>query len=74
MRVSTVFVALAALCWGVSGGIGGLLMADGWDPFVVSFYRGVIGLLIVVLWLSVRPKGSGLGNYRLWLWSVLALV
>ncbi len=70
--MSTVFVALAALCWGVSGGIGGLLMADGWDPFVVSFYRGVIGLLIVVLWLSVRPKGSGLGNYRLWLWSVLA--
>jgi len=33
----TVFVVLAALCWGVSGEIGGLLMAGGWDPFVVSF-------------------------------------
>jgi drug/metabolite transporter, DME family len=27
--VSTAFVALAALFWGLSGGIGGILMADG---------------------------------------------
>ncbi|NBC12487.1 MAG: EamA/RhaT family transporter, partial [Gammaproteobacteria bacterium] len=37
--MSTLFVILAALCWGLSGGIGGILMADGWDPYVVSFYR-----------------------------------
>lgn len=72
MGVSTVFVVLAAFCWGLSGGIGGLLLADGWDPFVVSFYRGVIGLLCVLIWLILRPHGSGLANPRLWLWSVLA--
>jgi len=69
---STAFVALAALCWGLSGGIGGLLMADGWDPFVVSLYRGAIGLLFVLAWLAVRPRGSGLSNTRLWLWAAIA--
>jgi len=71
-NVSTAFVILAALCWGVSGGIGGILMADGWDPFVVSFYRGVIGLLFVLVWLALRPRGSGLANRRLWCWSAVA--
>lgn len=72
INLSTVFVALAALCWGLSGGIGGILMADGWDPFVVSFYRGGIGLLFVIVWLWLRPGGSGLTNGRLWFWSVIA--
>lgn len=70
--MSSVFVALAALCWGLTGGIGGILMADGWDPFVVSFYRGAIGLLFVLVWLALRPRGSGLASYRLWFWSVIA--
>ena len=69
---STTLVMLAALCWGLSGGIGGILMDDGWDPFVVSFYRGAIGLLCVLLWLALRPRGSGLSNPRLWGWSALA--
>ncbi len=68
----TSFVALAALCWGLSGGIGGVLMADGWDAFVVSFCRGAIGLLFVLVWLGLRPHGSGLGNRRVWFWSVIA--
>ncbi|MCF8053195.1 MAG: DMT family transporter [Desulfobacterales bacterium] len=71
-RASTVFVALAALCWGLSGGIGGILMAGSWDAFVVSFYRGAIGLLFVLVWLALRPRGSGLASRRLWLWSVIA--
>lgn len=70
--VSKVYVVLAALCWGLSGGIGGILMADGWDAFVVSFYRGVIGLLFVLAWLALRPRGSGLANRRLWFWSAIA--
>lgn len=69
---STALVALAALFWGLSGGIGGILMADGWDPFVVSFYRGAIGLLFVLAWLSLRPCGSGLSSGRLWFWSTIA--
>ena len=70
--MSTTFVALAALCWGLSGGIGGILMSYGWDPLVLSFYRGAIGLLLVLPWLVLRPRDSGLANYRLWFWSVLA--
>ncbi len=72
MNLSIVLVALAALFWGLSGGIGGILMADGWDAFVVSFYRGAIGLLCVLLWLGLRPRRSGLGQRRLWFWSAVA--
>lgn len=68
----SVLVALAALCWGVSGGIGAVLVADGWDAFVVAFYRGAIGLLFVLIWLALRPGHSGLASRRLWFWSVLA--
>ncbi|MBB3192556.1 EamA family transporter [Halomonas cerina] len=71
-RVSTAFVVMAALCWGLSGGIGGMLMADGWDPLVVSFYRGAIGLVFVVVWLALRPHNSGLASRPLWFWSVIA--
>jgi len=71
-NVSTMFVALAALCWGLSGGIGGILTDRGWDPVVVSFYRGAIGFLFVLAWLALRPRDSGLANRRLWFWSVIA--
>ena len=47
-------------------------MAAGWDAFVVSFYRGAIGLLFVLAWLALRPRGSGLASRRLWFWSVIA--
>ncbi|WP_036478388.1 DMT family transporter [Myxosarcina sp. GI1] len=72
MVASKLYVVLAALCWGLSGGIGGILMADGWDAFVVSFYRGAIGLLFVLVWLALRPNGSGLASRRLWFWSAIA--
>ena len=71
-NLSTVYVVLAALFWGLSGGIGGILTDEGWDPVMVSFYRGAIGLLFVLIWLAFRPRGSGLTNSRLWFWSVIA--
>lgn len=70
--LSTVFVALAALFWGLSGGLGAILMAEGWSPFVVSFYRGAVGFLFVLAWLGLRSQNNGLGNHRLWFWSVIA--
>lgn len=70
--VSTALVVVAALCWGLAGGIGGMLMANGWEAFVVALYRGVIGLLFILIWLALRPHGSGLASGRLWLWSMLA--
>lgn len=70
--LSAAFVATAALCWGLSGGIGAILMARGWDPFVVAYYRGAIGFLFVLAWLALRPGDSGLANRRLWFWSAIA--
>jgi len=71
-NISTLFVVLAALFWGISGGIGGILIADGWDAFVVSFYRGAIGLLFVLAWLVLQPGRSGLASRKLWFWSAVA--
>lgn len=71
-NMSTVFVTLAALFWGLAGGIGGILTDDGWNPVMVSFYRGAIGLLFVLVWLALRPQNSGFANSRLWFWSVIA--
>lgn len=70
--LSAVFVILAALFWGLSGGIAALLMEEGWDALVVSFYRGAIGLLFVLGWLALRPRQSGLDSGRLWCWSIVA--
>lgn len=67
-----IFVTLAALCWGLSGGIGGILMASGWAPCTVAFYQGAIGLLMFLTWLMLSPLDSGLKNYKLWCWSAIA--
>lgn len=72
VSLGTLFVVLAAMCWGLAGGIGGLLTAEGWSSIVVSFYRGVIGLFFVLIWLALRPHNNGLANWRLWFWSVIA--
>ncbi|AKS42696.1 DMT family transporter [Wenzhouxiangella marina] len=69
---STLLLLLAALFWGLSGGLGGVLIDRGWDPLVISFYRGAVGLLAVLCWVAVHPKRSGLGRAPLWFWSVLA--
>lgn len=65
-------VAAAALFWGISGGIAGILTSNGWDPLLVSFYRGAIGLFFIFGWLIIRPKNSGLSHWQLWAWSFFA--
>jgi drug/metabolite transporter, DME family len=70
--VSAAFVALAALGWGLSGGIAGILLDNGWSALLVSFYRGAVGLLFVLIWLMLRPRNSGLSSPKLWFWSVIA--
>ena len=72
MSFYTVFVALAAFFWGVAGGLGGMLIADGWSPYVVALCRGGVGLLFVFSWLMWRSQKSGLRSHWLWLWSVVA--
>lgn len=65
-------IALAAFFWGISGGIAGILLNNGWDPAVVSFYRGFVGLLFALVWLLFQRRHSGLNSRQLWFWSVVA--
>lgn len=66
------FVVLAAFFWGVAGGLGAMLLKQGWSPFLVSLFRGAVGLVFVSIWLFFRTKESGFKNYQLWFWSFLA--
>ncbi len=66
------FVGLAALCWGLSGGIGAILLAEGWKPILIAFYRGAIGLLFVLSWLASHPWEHGLASPKLWFWAAIA--
>lgn len=67
-----ILVVFAALFWGLSGGIAGILINNDWSALLISFYRGAIGLLFVIIWLTLKPRQSGLTNSRLWLWSIIA--
>ncbi|MFP3341582.1 DMT family transporter [Halomonas sp. SIMBA_159] len=69
---STMLIALAALFWGISGGIAGILLDSGWDAAVVSFYRGFVGLVFALVWLVLQRGSPGLASRSLWFWSVVA--
>ena len=63
------FVILAAILWGISGGIGGFLLDIGWDPLVISFYRGAVGLVCILIWFLFQPTRL---NKQLLFWSIVA--
>ncbi|GAA3893078.1 EamA family transporter [Halomonas cibimaris] len=69
---SALLVMLASLGWGLSGGMAGVLMAAGWPPLVVSFYRGAVGLVCVAGWLALRPGHRPFASRRLWGGAVVA--
>ncbi|SDY27965.1 DMT family transporter [Tindallia californiensis] len=70
MRVSGVLlVVLAAILWGLSGGLGGFLMDKGWSPLVIAFYRGSVGLLFILIWFLFRPSTW---NRPMIIWSIVA--
>lgn len=71
-HIGPILVMLAAVCWGLTGALGGKLMAEGWSPLVLAFYRGSIGFGIVLVWLVTGSKKDGLGDWRLWLWAFVA--
>lgn len=73
MRFSGVgLVMLAAICWGISGGIAAILMNKGWDPIVISFYRGVVGFICFFAWLLIHFRQNWNLSLRLFVWSILA--
>ena len=65
-------VMLAAICWGISGGIADILMDKGWDPIVISFYRGAVGFICFFAWFLIRFKQNWSTSGRLYIWSLLA--
>ncbi len=67
-----VLVILAAICWGISGGIADILMNKGWDPIVISLYRGGVGFICFLTWFLFRFRQNWTSSARLYLWSLLA--
>ncbi|WP_409250754.1 DMT family transporter [Bacillus sp. SCS-153A] len=65
-------VILAAICWGISGGIADILMNKGWDPIVISLYRGAVGFIFFFVWLFFRFKQSWTFSTRLYIWAIVA--
>ncbi|WP_070121714.1 DMT family transporter [Bacillus marinisedimentorum] len=65
-------VMLAAIFWGISGGIADILMNKGWDPIVISLYRGAVGFIFFSAWLLFRFRQNWVFSTRLSLWSLLA--
>jgi len=70
--VSYFYVALAAICWGLSGGLSGLLITDGWSPLVVAFYRGLFGFLFLSTWLLLRGRSPVGFRLKPMFWASLA--
>jgi drug/metabolite transporter, DME family len=65
-------VMLAAICWGISGGIADVLMNKGWNPIVISLYRGVVGFICFLVWFLLRFRQNRDISTRLYLWSLFA--
>lgn len=66
-----VLVMLAAMFWGISGGITDILMDKGWDPLIISFYRGAVGFLFFFVWFIIHFKQNLVSSSRFHLWSLL---
>ncbi|MDQ0351503.1 drug/metabolite transporter (DMT)-like permease [Alkalibacillus filiformis] len=65
-------VMLAAICWGITGGIADILMAKGWSPIVISFFRGAVGFICFFLWFLYRFRLNWIYSTRFYIWSFLA--
>ena len=65
-------VMLAAIFWGISGGIADILMTKGWDPIVISLYRGAVGFICFFAWFLFRFRQNWTFSPRFYIWSLLA--
>lgn len=67
-------VMFAGFQWGLAGGLASLLMREGWAPEVLSFWRCLVGLICMVIWLGVETmRGERLmAPPRMMAWAVVA--
>ncbi|GEK59600.1 EamA family transporter [Marinococcus halophilus] len=68
----TILVVLAAMLWGISGGLADILLHKGWSPLVISFYRGAVGFVCIFAWFLLRLRKTGSPTVRLFVWAGLA--
>ncbi len=65
-------VMLAAVFWGITGGIADILMGKGWDPLVISLYRGIIGFICFFIWVLFHFKENWVRSTSFYIWALLA--
>ncbi|NBC67090.1 MAG: EamA family transporter [Bacteroidetes bacterium] len=65
-------ILIAAFFWGIAGGIGGVLIEQEWNPYLLAFYRGIMTLFIAIVWGLVSKNLKGFKNWSVWLWSAMA--
>ncbi|QHS21775.1 EamA family transporter [Virgibacillus sp. MSP4-1] len=65
-------VMLAAIFWGITGGIADILMTRGWGPIVISLYRGVVGFICFFTWFLFSFRHNGIFSPHLYIWAILA--
>lgn len=49
-----------------------MLVAGGWNPLVVSLFRGILTFAFAAMWFAISAKKGELASARLWLWSTFA--
>jgi DME family drug/metabolite transporter len=71
---SAALVMVAAFQWGLAGGLGSVLISQGWAPAVVSFWRALVGFGCMAIWLAtLRFQGRPCSlNRQLLFWSLVA--
>lgn len=74
MLLPIALVMAAAFQWGLAGGLAGQLMTSGWAPELLSFWRLLIGLICMLIWVAIiRFQGYSLNLTKPLIgWSALA--
>lgn len=74
MLLPIALVMAAAFQWGLAGGLAGQLMTAGWAPELLSFWRLLVGLICMLIWVAIiRVQGYSLNLTKPLIgWSALA--
>ncbi|AGY92184.1 hypothetical protein SPICUR_06070 [Spiribacter curvatus] len=74
MLLPIALVMAAAFQWGLAGGLAGQLMTAGWAPELLSFWRLLVGLICMLIWVAIiRVQGCSLNLTKPLIgWSALA--
>ncbi|GGD13656.1 DMT family transporter [Pontibacillus salipaludis] len=68
------FILTSAVLWGITGGLGEILMNKGWSPSTIAFYRGFVGFIFFAFWYLFRRKKIKIKNKNpyFYTWAALA--